>query len=74
MRDIGFPELVVILVVALLVLGPSRLPDMGRSLGRALREFRDAIRRGGSSGDSEARHRLREAEHPPGPGGPRAGS
>ncbi len=44
MGDIGFPELVVILVIALLVFGPSRVPEMGRSLGRALREFRDAIR------------------------------
>lgn len=44
MADIGFPELLVILVIALLVFGPSKLPDMGRSLGRALREFRDAMR------------------------------
>jgi sec-independent protein translocase protein TatA len=36
-------ELVVVLVVALLVLGPTRLPDAGRSLGRGLREFKDAI-------------------------------
>lgn len=64
MADIGFPELLVILVIALLVFGPSRVPDMGRSLGRALREFRDAIRgespsvEGGtppSSRDAEAR-------------------
>lgn len=44
MADIGFPELLVILVIALLVFGPSRVPDMGRSLGKALREFREAIR------------------------------
>lgn len=44
MGDIGFPEFVLVLVIALLVFGPSRLPEMGRSAGRALREFRQAIR------------------------------
>jgi Tat protein translocase TatB subunit len=37
---IGMPELVVILVVALVVLGPKRLPDLARSLGKAMAEFR----------------------------------
>lgn len=36
-------HLLVILVVALIVLGPKRLPEAGRSLGRGLRDFRDAI-------------------------------
>jgi sec-independent protein translocase protein TatA len=36
-------ELVVILVIALLVLGPSRLPETARSLGRGMRELRDAV-------------------------------
>src|SRR3972149_5449668 len=42
MFDIGFQELILILVVALLVFGPRRLPELGRSLGRAMREFRRA--------------------------------
>jgi sec-independent protein translocase protein TatA len=42
MFNIGPLELMVILVVALLVVGPSKLPDVGRSLGRAIREFRRA--------------------------------
>ncbi len=42
MFGIGMPELVVIMVVALIVLGPKRLPDAAKGLGRALREFRHA--------------------------------
>jgi TatA/E family protein of Tat protein translocase len=39
---IGMPELLVILVVALLVLGPKKLPDVARALGRGMAEFRRA--------------------------------
>ena len=41
--NIGWPGLVVILLVLLLVFGPKRLPEMGRSLGRGMREFKDSI-------------------------------
>jgi sec-independent protein translocase protein TatA len=40
---IGFPELLVLGLVALLVFGPKRLPEMGRSLGRGLREFKHSV-------------------------------
>lgn len=39
---IGLPEMGVILVIALLVFGPKKLPEMGRSLGQAIRGFKDA--------------------------------
>ena len=42
MGSIGFPEMVVIFVVALLVFGPKRLPELGRSLGKGLSEFKRA--------------------------------
>ncbi len=42
MFNIGPLELMVILIVALLVVGPKRLPEVGRSIGRGLREFRKA--------------------------------
>ncbi len=42
MFGIGVPELLVILVVALIVLGPKRLPDVAKALGRGLAEFRKA--------------------------------
>lgn len=47
MPSIGPMELIVVLVVALLVLGPRRLPEAGRSLGHGLREFKGSL-----SGDS----------------------
>ena len=43
MGNLGFPELVVILIVALLVLGPKRLPEVARALGQAVRAFKDAM-------------------------------
>ena len=44
MNNIGGTELLLILVVALIVLGPRRLPEIGESVGRALRRFRRASR------------------------------
>jgi TatA/E family protein of Tat protein translocase len=40
--SIGFPELLVIFVIALIVFGPKKLPDLGRSLGKSLAEFKRA--------------------------------
>lgn len=40
---IGWPEIIVILIIALIVFGPKRLPEMGRSLGRGIREFRSSL-------------------------------
>jgi sec-independent protein translocase protein TatA len=46
-------ELVVILVIALLVLGPSRLPETARSLGRGMRELRDSLQGYGGGNDDD---------------------
>lgn len=40
--NIGFPELLIILLIALLIFGPRKLPEVGKNIGRALREFRRA--------------------------------
>ncbi len=40
---IGVPELLILLVVVLLVFGARRLPEMGRSLGKGMREFKEAV-------------------------------
>lgn len=42
MWNLGFPELVIIFVVALVIFGPRKLPELGRSLGKGLAEFKRA--------------------------------
>ena len=51
MPNIGIPEMMIVLVIALTVLGPKRLPQAGRSLGSGIREFKDSI--SGKSHDRE---------------------
>ena len=43
MPNVGPVELMVVLIVALLIIGPKKLPDMGRSVGRGMREFKQAV-------------------------------
>ena len=52
MGNIGLAELAVIFIVALIVIGPRRLPEVARALGEAVRAFQDAMhgKGGGSSG------------------------
>ncbi|CAM3205488.1 twin-arginine translocase TatA/TatE family subunit [Sporolactobacillus spathodeae] len=40
--NIGFPGLIMILIIALVIFGPSKLPEIGKSFGRSLREFKKA--------------------------------
>lgn len=48
---VGLPEIIIVLVIALVVLGPKRLPGAGRSLGNGMREFKDAITGGSRDAD-----------------------
>jgi sec-independent protein translocase protein TatA len=49
MPNVGPMELIIVLVIALIVLGPKKLPEVGKSIGKGMREFKEAI-----SGDNDA--------------------
>ena len=57
MPNIGPLEIIIVLVVVLLIFGPKRLPDLGRSLGGGMREFKDSV-----TGKSKDRDEL-DASH-----------
>ena len=58
--NIGPLEIVVVLIIALVVFGPKRLPELGRSLGKGIREFRGSL--GGDDDDDEKQSPQREIE------------
>jgi sec-independent protein translocase protein TatA len=63
MPNVGPMELIIVLVVALLVLGPKRLPEVGKSLGNGIREFKDSL-----SGESQQHDEVPlQVEDPPEP-------
>ncbi|MGH2954600.1 MAG: Sec-independent protein translocase subunit TatA/TatB [Solirubrobacterales bacterium] len=64
MPNIGPLELAIVLIIALVIFGPKRLPDLGRSLGKGMREFKDSIS-GKDDDDEEEQARLEvEASRP----------
>jgi len=67
MGPLGFPELLIILVVALIVFGPRKLPELGRSLGKSLSEFKRASNELRSTLEEEIRVDDQKAKTPPTP-------
>lgn len=55
--NIGPMEIVIILIIALIVLGPKKLPEMGRSVGRGMREFKNAVSMDSGDEDDEREER-----------------
>jgi sec-independent protein translocase protein TatA len=60
MPGVGPMEIVVILIIALIVLGPKKLPEMARSAGRGMREFRSAMSMGPADEEEEEEEDERE--------------
>jgi sec-independent protein translocase protein TatA len=65
--NVGPLEIAIVLIIALIVFGPKRLPELGRSLGKGIREFRSSV--GGHDGDEEdgdgAAHEIEAGEREP---------
>ena len=57
--NVGLPEIIIVLVIALIVLGPKKLPDAGKALGNGIREFKDSIGGGSKDKDDEDSFALR---------------
>jgi sec-independent protein translocase protein TatA len=53
MGSFGLPELVIVLVIIILIFGANRLPEIGRGIGRGIRNFKDATRDSSSSNDRQ---------------------
>ena len=51
MGRVGIPELIIILFIIVLIFGASRLPEIGRGIGKGIKNFKDATRDGESKGD-----------------------
>ena len=54
MGSIGFPELIVILVIIIMIFGANRLPDIGRGIGKGIRNFKEATREGINDRDNNS--------------------
>jgi TatA/E family protein of Tat protein translocase len=65
--SIGMPELIVIFLVALIFFGPRKLPELGRSLGRSLGEFKRATRELRSTLEQEVEVEERQVHRAPAP-------
>lgn len=62
--DVSLPEMLIIALVLLLIFGSKRLPEMGRSLGRGLREFRDSVSGIGPSLTASESEEAVDSKHP----------
>ena len=62
MPSVGPLEIVIIMVIALIVLGPKKLPEMGRSVGRGMREFRNAVSMDSSDDDEDEARKRRSQD------------
>jgi sec-independent protein translocase protein TatA len=70
MGSIGMPELVIIFVIALIIFGPRKLPELGKSLGRSINEFKRASNELKNTLEDEIRVEEQRTAAPPKPAAP----
>ena len=57
--NVGPMELIVVLIIALVVLGPKKLPEVGKSLGKGMREFKESISGMAGNDDADEKHQIK---------------
>jgi sec-independent protein translocase protein TatA len=65
MPNVGPMELAIVLIVALVIFGPKKLPDLGRGLGSGMREFKESITGGSAVEESRPRALATDSEQRP---------
>lgn len=63
--SLGMPEIIVLLVIALLIFGPTRLPGLGKSMGEAIRGFKKGIDGAGDKDVTESSEQIEESKDSP---------
>jgi sec-independent protein translocase protein TatA len=65
MPNVGPLELAIVLIIALVIFGPKRLPELGRSVGKGIREFRSSISgKGGDDDDDDEKPEIESGSKP----------
>ena len=67
MGQLGLPELIIIGIIALLIFGPKKLPDLGAGLGKAIRDFKGALREDSSQDEKNKEEKKEEKKEEPQP-------
>ncbi len=67
MPNVGPLELAIVLIIALVVFGPKRLPELGKSVGRGIREFKSSISGDDDDDEPQAQAKIESAQPPPPP-------
>jgi sec-independent protein translocase protein TatA len=65
MAGLGVPELIIIGIIALLIFGPKKLPELGKGLGKSIRDFKDAMNEKSEPEEDTAKKKDSEKEREP---------